>query len=143
MCCVMASVVWLHWCSSVAVERGERGPSQDTMLLRTIQGSLTRYKVFPCYTKLFPIIQICFSTRCDRHTIPEQTWCCTICSCVNVVSRRRLNFPCTLLFWFQEFACTFGIYLPVYLYGIRLFVFAVCFSVCRHVCDSSARLARE
>ena len=44
---------------------------------------------------------------------------------------------CTFPFWFQEFACTFGIYLPVYLYGIRLFVFAVCFSVCRHLFDSS------
>ena len=61
---------------------------------------------------------------------------------VNVVSRRRLNFPCTLLFWFQELVCTFGIYLPVYLYGIRLFVFAVCFSVCRHGFDFSVGLAR-
>ena len=66
--------VFLHnRCNSVAVECGERGPSHDTMLLCAIQGSLTRYKVFPCYTKLFPIIQICFSTRCDRHTMPEQT----------------------------------------------------------------------
>jgi len=40
----MVSVVWPNWCSSVAVERGWRGSSQDTMLLRNIQGSFTIYK---------------------------------------------------------------------------------------------------
>ena len=61
---------------------------------------------------------------------------------VNVVSRRCLHFPCALLCWYQKFACISGIYLLVYLYGIRLFVFAVCFSVCRHGFDFSVGLAR-
>ena len=63
----MVSVVWSNWCSSIAVERGERDSSQGTMLLRTVQSSSTRYRVFPCYTKFFShytkvLFQVAFRT---------------------------------------------------------------------------------